>query len=365
MHNRDGVLGPLLPLVLSAALGAPAAPRASAKEPALLGLAVNLPDSASPAERQKALDEIRRAGVSVLALEVFWPDAERRPGRYDVAAVTRAARLLRQSGAVLHLDLPLVSGRTRVVRSDLAPVAFDDPRLSLALGRLLDALGPALLDFSTLSLGNEADSYFADKPAELAAYRRLFAGAVEFLRRKAPRLLVGVATASPTDSRAPEVAAALHQKSPVLFYLYAPFVRDVPFTHRPPDTLDRDWKAILAAAAGRPVAFTEVSFSSAGANASSPAKQADFVRRMRRFLSATERTRLLFARYVPWRDPAGSSTPLTPGPLSQGDRVQPSAVEGNSANVTDARRAAFFANRGLQESDGTPKPAWGALKVEP
>jgi hypothetical protein len=343
VHNSDVVTGAILTLLLTVGSQAPGTPRTSMKEPALLGLAVNLPDSASPAERQKALDEIRRAGVSVFALEVSWPATERRPGRYDVAAVTRAARLLRQSGAVLHLDLPLVSGRTRVVRPDLAEVAFDDPRLSLALGRLLDALGPALLDFSTLSLGNEADSYFADKPAELAAYRRLFAGAVEFIRRKAPRLLVGVATASPTDSRAPVVAAALHQKSPVLFYLYAPFTRDLPFTHRPPDTLDPDWKAILAAAAGRPVAFTEVSFSSAAANASSPAKQADFVRRMRRFLSTTERSRLLFARYVPWRDPPGAS-------LESGGE--------GGATDTDARRAAFFANRGLQKSDGTPKPSW-------
>lgn len=356
------MLGTLLALLL--AVTPPPSPTAVAKKPALLGLAVNLPDSASPVERQKALEEVRRAGVSVFALELSWPAAERRPGRYDVAAVTRTARLLRQSGAVLHLDLPLVAGRTRVVRPDLADVPFDDPRLSLALGRMLDALGPALLDFSTLSLGNEADAYFADKPVELAAYRRLFAGAVEFLRRKAPRLLVGVTTAAPTDSSAPLVAAALHQKSPVLFYLYAPFARGAPFTHRPPDTLDRDWKAILAAAAGRPVAFTEVSFSSAAENASSPAKQAEFVRRMRRFLESADGAQLLFARYVPWRDPRpGSGTPLTPGPLSrERERVQPSAVEG-SPGVD--RRSAFFENRGLQAFDGVPKPAWKELARSP
>jgi hypothetical protein len=356
------LLGTLLALLL--AVTPPPSPTAVAKKSALLGLAVNLPDSATPAERQKALEEVRRAGVSVFALELYWPAAERRPGHYDVAAVTRTARLLRQSGAVLHLDLPLVAGRTRVVRPDLADVPFDDPRLSLALGRMLDALGPALLDFSTLSLGNEADAYFADKPVELAAYRSLFAGAVEFLRRKAPRLLVGVATAAPTDSSAPVVAAALHQKSPVLFYLYAPFARGAPFTHRPPDTLDRDWKAILTAAAGRPVAFTEVSFSSAAENGSSPAKQAEFVRRMRRFLESEDGAQLLFARYVPWRDPPpGSSATLTPGPLTrERERGQPSAVEG-SPGVD--RRSAFFENRGLQAFDGVPKPAWRELVRSP
>ena len=67
----------------------------------------------------------------------------------------------------------------------LAAIDFDDPRLSLRLGQLLDALGPALADVSTISLGYEAEAYFADKPKELAAYRRLFDGAVEFLKKTA------------------------------------------------------------------------------------------------------------------------------------------------------------------------------------
>ena len=330
----------LLIAILAATLAAAEPPR----EPAALGLAVNLPDSASVAERQKALEQVRAAGVSLFALEVSWPAAEPRPRRYDVEAVTRTARVMRQSGAILHLDLPLVNGRVRQVPGDLASTAFDDPRLSVRLGRLLDALGPALADFSTLSLGNEADSYFADKPQELRAYLSLFRGAVEFLRKKAPRLLVGVATAAPMDTRFPLVAAAIHQKSPVIFYLYAPFVPDAPFTHRPPASIERDWPAILAGAAGRPVAFTEVSFSSARENGSSPAAQADFVRRMKKILDRTERSRLLFARYVPWRDPA-----------------PPSGGGGSPGDPPSIRRAAFFANRGLQKADGKPKPAWNEL----
>jgi hypothetical protein len=343
VHNRRVFV--FLPVVLAAATlatgGPPGNPRASPlREPAALGLAVNMPDSASVAERQKALEEVRAAGVSLFALEVSWPAAEPRPQRYDVEVLTRTARVMRQSGAILHLDLPLVNGRVRQVPGDLASAAFDDPRLSVRLGRLLDALGPALADFSTLSLGNEADSYFADKPQELRAFLSLFRGAVEFLRKKAPRLLVGVSTAAPTDTRFPLVAAAIHQRSPVIFYVYAPFLPDAPFTHRPPAAIDRDWAAILSGAAGRPVAFTEVSFSSARENGSSPSRQADFVRRMRTILDRTERSRLLFARYVPWRDPAPVGAP--PDPVS-------------------TRRAAFFANRGLQKHDGKPKPAWNEL----
>jgi hypothetical protein len=279
--------------------------------------------------------------VSAFALELSWPSAEPRPRKYDVAAVVRAARLLRQSGATLHLDVPLVDGRGRRVPADLGRRAFDDAILAARLGRLFETLGPALLDFSTLSLGNEADFYFASRPEELAAYLRLFAGAVEYLGKAAPRLLVGVATSAPMDSRAPAVAARLHEKSPAVFFVYTPFLADAPFTHRPPATLDADWKSILAAAAGRPVAFTEVSFSSSPENGSTPAKQAEFVRRMRKFVSTADPSRLLFARYVPWRDPPPGAAPSSGGPSPE-----------------ERRRAAFFANRGLQRSDGTAKPAW-------
>ena len=146
---------------------------------------------------------VRRTGANFFVLELSWSAAEPAPRKYRIDELARTARILRQSGAVLHLDLPLVTETARDVPADLAGVAFDDPKLSLRLGGLLDALRPALLDFQTLSLGDGADAYFADKPDELRAYRRLFDGAVQFLRKNSPQLLVGVTTAAPMDSTGP------------------------------------------------------------------------------------------------------------------------------------------------------------------
>ena len=307
----------------------------------LLGLAMEF-EKPPPAEvERRALAEIRGTGVSLFALSISWSQAEPAPGRYSVAGVTRAARILRQSGATVHLDLPLVAGRVRDVPKDLAAFAFDDSRLSLRLGHLLDALAPALADTATISLGYEAETYFADKPEELKAYRRLFEGAVEFLRKVAPHLLVGVTTAAPGESLAPEVASQLQQESPVLFYLYSPFLREKPFVHRAPGALETDWKRLLDAAGGRPIAFPEVSFSSAAENGSSPAKQAEFVRRLRRFLASRDGRRLLFARYVGWRDPPPGTYPGAPGALD-----------------ISVRKAAFLGNRGLKGWNGEAKPAW-------
>jgi hypothetical protein len=329
---------------LIAALWLAAAAMPAADEPRRppdLGLAMNLPRGTSPAARSGAVEQVRRSGVTMFGLSASWSEGERLPRQYRVEELTRTARLLRQSGAVLHLDLPIVTAAARDVPPDLAEIAFDDPRLTIRLGRFLQALEPALLDFATLSLGNEADSYFSEKPGELRAYRRLVEGAIEFLAKTVPHLRVGVTTLAPTESRAPEIAATLHASSTVLFYIYAPIVPGSPFAHRPPRDLERDWDRLLESSRGRPIAFPEVSYSSSPENGSDPAKQAEFIRRLLRAVAAADGRRILFARYVPWRDPAPDELPPTRG-----------------ASESARRRTIFLANRGLQSSDGRPKPAW-------
>jgi len=326
-------------LLLLGLLGAGPVERARPIHRAGLGLAAELEGDLAAESGRRILAELRASGVSLFALRVSWPTAEPAPGKYDVESVLRAARILRQSGANVHLDLPLVLDREKMVPADLASTAFDDPKLSLRLGRLLDALTPALLDSSTLSLGFEADVYFYDKPEELKAFRRLFDGAVAFLQKKAPDLALGVTTLAPTESPAPVVAATIHQRSPVLFYVYTPFERERSFVHRAPSSIDEDWKRLIESAAGRPIAFPEVSYSSSPANSSSPENQAEFVRRLRHFVSSVDGSKLLFARYVALRE----------------SRPDP---DESSTNADARRRAGFFAHRGLQTFGGDAKLAW-------
>jgi hypothetical protein len=70
---------------------------------------------------------------------------------------------------------------------------------------------------------------------------------------------------------------------------------------------------------------------------------------MCRLAAKTERSRLLFARYVPWRDP---------DPQDSRDRAGLPPLPVAGAVGDEGRRAAFFANRGLEKADGRPKPAW-------
>jgi hypothetical protein len=336
-------------LVSAAAAGAAPGPAPAPPPPPALGVALNLEASASAAVRQEAVETVRRTGASFFELTLSWSQAEPSPRKYVLDDLVRTARLLRQSGATLQLEIPLVTESARDVPADLAGVPFDDPKLSLRLGRLLDALGPALLDFQTMSLGEAADAYFSRRPDELRAYRRLFDGAVGFLKKAYPHLLVGVTTLAPTESPAPEVAALLHQHSPLLLYIYCPFVRGKPFDQRPPEDLDRDWEQLLKGSEGRPIAFPVVSYSSSEENASSPARQAEFVGRLRRFVSRADGRRLPFARYVALRD-------VKPAPAQS---------EASGSSVRDARREAFLAFCGLETVAGDPKPAWLAWVKPP
>jgi hypothetical protein len=240
---------------------------------------------------------------------------------------------------VLHLDLPLVEASRRNVPGELADLSFDDRRFLVRVNQLFDMIEPTLLDIATLSLGYEADSYFAQHPAELPGFQRLLDAAVEQLRRRAAHLEVGVTTRAPTESVAPEIAAALHRKSPLLLYLYAPFERQTAWVHRPPRSIEEDWGALLRRTGSRPIAFAEVSYSSAAENGSSREKQAEFIRRFRRLVAAGDAKKVRFARYAAWRDTAPPSLP-------------------SGALAVDRRKAAFYSNRGLWTSQGSAKPAW-------
>ena len=65
------------------------------------------------------------------------------------------------------------------------------------------------------------------------------------------------------------------------------------------------------------------------------------MRRLRDFLAKADGRALLFARYVELRDEPGEEPGLP-----------------KDAPAAEKRRRAFLANRGLQELDGKPKPAW-------
>ena len=321
--------------------------RAAGPSPApALGLDVNLPAGTSAAEQQRAFEAVARGtGVSLYALTRLLDRrgalARQVPGRRAHSARRGCCR---QSGALLHLDLPLVVGRARDVPADLDGVAFDDSRLSLRLGRLLDALEPALArrrDALARLRGGRLLRRQAGRAARLPASLRRRGelsreeGSEARGRRddatrppRAPRprsrrRSTSGARSSSTSTRRSSRAGRTGSASP--------------------DAIEKDWKAAAVRVAGeRLIAFPEVSYSSSAENGSTPeqagrlrAAHAEAARGHRRAPAALRALGLLARRRA--ADP--------PAP--------------QSAEV-ERRRAAFFVHRGLQAQDGAAKPAWRA-----
>ena len=65
--------------------------------------------------------------MNLFAVTVSWSEGEPSAGKYRLDALLKTVRLLRQSGATVHLDLPLVSIRSRDVPADLATVRVRRP----------------------------------------------------------------------------------------------------------------------------------------------------------------------------------------------------------------------------------------------
>ena len=228
---------------------------------------------------------VRRTGAHFFVLELSWSAAEPSPRRYSVEEITRAARLLRQSGAVLHLDLPLVhrdrarraggSGARRVRRSEALPPARRAPRRAAA--------GPSAISRRCRS-ATPPTRTSPTSPRSCGRIRRLFDGAVSFSKKKAPRSARRRRRRRRRwKARRPEVAAALHAAQPAPPLHVRALRPGIALRAARSRSLEKDWRVLLGGAGGRPIAFPLRQLLLVRRERLEPARQAEFVRRFRDF----------------------------------------------------------------------------------
>jgi hypothetical protein len=145
------------------------------------------------------------------------------------------------------------------------------------------------------------------------------------------------------------VGDTLNAYADLVVYTYYPFQPASDFQHRPPSGFESDMNAMLARAGAKPLGLQEVGYSSSPANGSSPAAQADVVRRFRAFAAATPRSRLLFANWFLMTDWSTATVNTLTGYYG----------------ATSPGFRAYLGNLGLRDSLGVPKPAWNAWRGLP
>jgi hypothetical protein len=316
-----------------------------------LGLVANPAKSAPADSFASAFFTARATGVNLLSYGIRWSDFETSPGQFQTSVPKQLVSLAQAYDMGLYFTLHVLETNQRSMPADLASLSFRDATVLDRLDRAVDTLAAAVKGgpVVAVALGNEVDVYFGLHPGEFEDFKVLVAREVTRLHTLLPGVPVGVTTTSPVGNANAAYADELNAYADVAIYTYYPFQTGSDFRHRPPSTFESDMTAMRARAAGKPVAFQEVGYSSSAANGSSEALQADFVRRFRAHVASSLRRDLLFAEWYLYTDL---------------DSATVDTLLGFYGYASPGFRA-YLANLGLRRADGAPKASWSAWRGLP
>lgn len=320
----------------------------NAGEPALLGLAANAPDQDYPDSVGSAILTDRALGADCFQMGDLWSSLETAPGMIQLGTLRTTLDQLEAIGFTPYYNLRILDTNNRGVPADLAARAFDDPVLVARADAIVDTLIGVFQQhhLAAFAFGNEVDAYLGAHPAELAAFRALLTRERARVRARLPGLPVGCCTESPPLNAYAWVGDTLNRYTDVAIYTYYPFQPGTDFVHRPTSTFEPDMAAMSARTPSKPIALQEVGYSSSAVNGSSPAAQADFVRRFRKYVATAPRSKVLFASWFLMTDWSSSTLNSL---FAYYGFVSPGFSE-------------YLGNLGLRDSVGVPKPGWDAWK---
>jgi hypothetical protein len=289
--------------------------------------------------RDEAIELLRRTGATHFHYAEQWSKLEPRAGAFDLGKAR--VPLSASSPLPVAFTLKIIDAGRREMPDSYKGLAWDAPEMVERVTRLIDQLAPLLHDRPwTYAVGNEIDTYFAQRPGEIAAYARLLAVVKARVRAHHPRASFTTAFQS----------SAL----PLVHTLYAPIVGvldhigvtyyplNADLSVRPPQQSVADIAAALTFARGVPIAFQEIGYPSATRLGSSPEQQAEFMRLAFESIRAAGTARILGATY-----------------LFQSDLPQWLVSDLVAAyGLSSENFRAFLTTLGLRDHDDSPKPAW-------
>jgi hypothetical protein len=306
-----------------------------------LGLVANVAANESPGDYVTALSRIRATGADLQYASFQWDT-------FDISNVRPLVDGLEGVlGYSVYINLATIDTNNDRRPADLQGLAWDDARVAARLDSTVDTLiavlkKPPQRGLVALALGNEVDAYFVTHTSERPAFERLLVHEYARIHAAMPGVPVGVSTISPMGSPNPAIGDSVQAYGDLVIYTYYPFQNGTDFVHKPTTTLDPDFDTMSLRAGAKRWALQEVGYSSSSANGSSPAAQADFVRRFRARVARESRDHLLFASWFLYSD------------LSSAVVNQLTVYYGGSSPGF----VAYLGNLGLRDTLGVDKPGW-------
>ena len=293
-----------------------------------------------------ALDTSIAVGAKGIVQTYTWRELEPDSAQLNVQRVIDDLRYTHSRGMQIFFGIQVINTVKREMPADIASLAWTDPRVQRRFDRLLDALQPILSYVTYFSIGNEVAGYLRTR-SEWPAYTSFVSQGVASLHRRVPTIKVGATLEYDGAATNTTAARALIAVSDVAIYTHYPFNPggfDVA-----PSTITRvTFDNMIAIASGKPVVLQELGYPASSLNRSSEAQQAAF------FTDAIAQ----------WRARGSTAMPFVSLFLLHDFTPQQCADFGVYYNLPNqAQFIGFLCSLGLRKADGSPRPAWDAVRT--
>lgn len=327
-----------------------------------IGLAVNAPSQTiSLRQLDEAFLGASSTGIGRTNVYLFWNIIEPGRGEFDWSQSDVLIGLSEKNDLRVTLFFSVVNGKI------LGPFPdwMGNPSLdSIGADRLADVLDAILLRYDiidTVIIGGSTESQFRYNEQDIPAYRDLFNGAYEILKEKHPDVMFGNSFAlhHVINKNLDHVVGALAVGDVVAFsYLPVDSLNDIV---RTPAEAAGDLEQAINLAAGKPVGFLEVSWSTSDFVGGDEDSQSEFVKRMFEFYSDNE-SEIEFLTWGRQHDrPDGTCVAEQQDIGSEKITVGGDSILGTSEFVIE-RLDRYICSSGLVDVEGMPKPAWNEFK---
>ncbi len=226
-----------------------------------------------------AFQKAKAHGIQATTMSLAWDDLEPHKGKYNLKLLKIANSFYPPRNIVIALTItPIDTNRNRLPNY-LKGRLFDDPILISRFKKLLDHVFATIPDLklSVFAIGNEIDIYLGKKRKHWNAYTRFLKAVIPYAKQKRTKMAVGtkVTFYGLTHGLTKRKLRGIHKLTDAVLVTYYPLNAD--FTVRSPNTIESDYKKIIANAQGLPVHIIEIGYPTSKVNKGSEEKQAQFV----------------------------------------------------------------------------------------
>lgn len=293
-----------------------------------------------------AVDTTIAVGAKGIVQTYTWRELEPDSAQLNVQRVIDDLRYTHSRGLQIFFGIQVINTVKREMPADIASLPWTDPRVQRRFDRLLDALQPILGYVTYFSIGNEVAEYLTTR-SEWPAYTTFVSHGVASLHRRVPTIKVGATMEYVGVATNTTAARALIAVSDIAIYTHYPF--DLGGFNVSPATITREtFDNMIAIASGKPVVLQELGYPASTLNRSSEAQQAAF------FTDAIAQ----------WRARGSTAMPFVSLFLLHDFTPQQCTDFGVYYNLPNqAQFIGFLCSLGLRRTDGSPRPAWDAVRT--